>query len=194
MSSPTPLVKSATSGLSGKSDGMPTTQSAPSTAPGIEERPPITAMAMIDSDDSESVTLKRSGAKSTSSPASRPPASAGETAGDDERSELRPHGGERERGRRLLVVAHRDERAPDPTPADLDDEVHGDGQHQQADEVVGALRGEVDAEDARRGAPATESPSGNRNGRRKSHDDAAMPNASVATARNRPGAATRALR
>ena len=32
----------------------------------------------------------------------------------------------------------------------------------------------------------TESPSGNRNGRRNSHDDAAMPNASVATARNRP--------
>ena len=147
MSRPTPLVKSAISGLSGKSDGMPTTQSAPSTAPGIDERPPITAMAMIASDDSESVTLKRSGAKSTSSPASSPPARRGEATRDDERGELRPHRGKRERGRRLLVVAYRDERAPDPTPADLDDEVHGEGQHQQADEVVGALRGEVDAQD-----------------------------------------------
>ena len=55
-------------------------------------------------------------------------------------------------GRRLLVVAHRDERAPDPAAADLDDEVTTTDEHDEADDVVGALRRQVDRPDRRPGA------------------------------------------
>ena len=55
---PAPLVRSATSGLSGKKAGKPMISRAPSTVPVMEARPPTTAMATT---DRESVTRNRPG-------------------------------------------------------------------------------------------------------------------------------------
>ena len=71
MSTPAPLVRSATSGLSGKNAGSPTTKRLPRITPVIDDSPPTTAIATT---TSESVATKPSGVNCTRRPTRAEPA------------------------------------------------------------------------------------------------------------------------